>query len=498
MKSNTVLCIFLMFFAVAILYFVYCNYITNNQRRLDTSKQFNLQVPKKDVPGKTIWFVWFQGLENAPELVKEVYDSWKRFNPDWNVEVLSDTNIHEYIDVPYLRHDIPHAARSDIIRLTLLSTYGGVWADATCLCLHPLDTWIYPALEPAGFWMYHGRDYGKGPCSWFIISQKQSYIIREWKRRCDDYWQGREQAHDYFWMDELFQQALDEDPAFQSEWDIVPYLWCEEVGQSHMMAERCDHNNPELKRILEHEPPYVVKMTHHGSEGFAKDSNAWFAIQMSKRAHVPRKIFPMLQLHPMPPFGDKVVVVADCKDPTGIRELQDRGSKYGFELVVYDKCNFCAHVPDGVYCRPLPNVGREGHTFLHFVILHYERLPHELIFIPSVLGKYERSSRFQHLLEDSHHTGCEETIGLGDFILEEYENFPISPADFRPFSHWYKRYIGPWSNKSVPCWNGLMRTNRQRILEHPKLFYQNILTSISAADRTEVGHFVERCMGDIF
>ena len=33
-----------------------------------------------------------------------------------------------------------------MIRLELLAEHGGVWADATMLCLRPLDSWIAHAL----------------------------------------------------------------------------------------------------------------------------------------------------------------------------------------------------------------------------------------------------------------------------------------------------------------------------------------------------------------
>jgi hypothetical protein len=73
------------------------------------------------------------------------------------VELVSADNLHEFVRIPYIHQPhIKEQAKSDIIRLHLLAQHGGVWADATVLCLQPLDHWLYDMLAPARFWMYHG------------------------------------------------------------------------------------------------------------------------------------------------------------------------------------------------------------------------------------------------------------------------------------------------------------------------------------------------------
>lgn len=139
----------------------------NNTENMDSNKQ---EFPK------IVWILWFQGWDQAPELVLKVRDSWKYHNPNWEIKELDDNNLMNYIDFN-LPEDAEYPAKSDIIRLALLKKYGGVWADSTMLCLRPLDTWVYEAIEPSKFWMYHGRDGGRGPASWFIISYSNSYII---------------------------------------------------------------------------------------------------------------------------------------------------------------------------------------------------------------------------------------------------------------------------------------------------------------------------------
>ena len=45
---------------------------------------------------KTIWILWFQGFENAPQVVKTCLKSWKRYNSDWNIIELDENNLEKY------------------------------------------------------------------------------------------------------------------------------------------------------------------------------------------------------------------------------------------------------------------------------------------------------------------------------------------------------------------------------------------------------------------
>jgi hypothetical protein len=194
----------------------------------------------------------------------------------------SEDNLSKYINIK-LPNNITPQAKSDIIRLNLLYEHGGVWADATMLCLMPLDLWIFEVIQPSSFWMYHGRDNCTGPASWFIISIKQSNIITKWKESCDYYWIEHTEAHDYAWMDYLFKKLLLEDIEFKNEWNKVPYICCEDEGQSHMLSKKTLDNNDNIKKIIKDNPPYVLKLSSYNvpdtlTEEFKK-TNMYFAIE---------------------------------------------------------------------------------------------------------------------------------------------------------------------------------------------------------------------------
>ena len=85
-----------------------------------------------------IWVCWFQGLENAPFIVKQCIASIKRHAGGRKVVVITEQNLADYVTFPSFilrlreKGKISNAHYSDLLRLELLIKYGGIWIDATC------------------------------------------------------------------------------------------------------------------------------------------------------------------------------------------------------------------------------------------------------------------------------------------------------------------------------------------------------------------------------
>lgn len=282
-------------FLMIILYiwiFVYKYNVLLERETLDTNSRLE----------KNIFLLWLQGWENAKWINNKVASSWEINNPGWKIHYIDLENLKDYIDdVDYIydvNKDISPQAKSDIIRLSLLKNHGGVWADATLLCMQPLDHWVYEAIEPAGIWMYHGHGGGMnrdiGPASWFIISKTNNYIINKWKEDCDNYWNTNNSTHNYFWMDGLFRNRFETDILFKNWWLKVPYLYCEEDGQSHTLSTyKMENDTPHIKMLFLEKPPYVLKLWKKWNDIFpdtntkeCKMSNGYYAIEMSNRKYI--------------------------------------------------------------------------------------------------------------------------------------------------------------------------------------------------------------------
>lgn len=87
-----------------------------------------------------IWICWWQGLDNAPELVKRCIDSIQKNSGKYQVTILTDDNYKDFVDIPEWVEEkrkagiITPTNYSDLLRLSLLAKHGGMWLDSTFFC----------------------------------------------------------------------------------------------------------------------------------------------------------------------------------------------------------------------------------------------------------------------------------------------------------------------------------------------------------------------------
>ena len=149
---------------------------------------------------KIIWIYWHQGFNDSPYLVKKCVDSWLRHNPTYTLKLLDRKSLKNYINMDdiysfYNEENIGLAAISDIIRLRLLSKYGGVWVDATCFCMAPLDNWLSDELKKnSGFFCptYRKNTSEKIIDNWFLASKTNCQIVSKFERKITDYFLSNE------------------------------------------------------------------------------------------------------------------------------------------------------------------------------------------------------------------------------------------------------------------------------------------------------------------
>jgi hypothetical protein len=200
---------------------------------------------------RIIWTAWFQGWDAAPELVRSCIRSWEDRNPGWELRVLSNSNLRTWL-TPEV--DLPPAAGgwmtaqaySDLVRITLLARYGGVWVDATTWCAQPLDDWL-PELSQSGFFAFAQPGPDRMLSSWFLAASQDSLIVQRWDAACHAYWHGRDVEDAYFWFHYQFAVSYETDPGFAAMWDAVPkrsaqpphelqYVLLEPVSEYHARA----------------------------------------------------------------------------------------------------------------------------------------------------------------------------------------------------------------------------------------------------------------------
>jgi hypothetical protein len=145
-------------------------------------KSYNL-VPKK------IWTYW-DNPDKMPKSVKMCMESWKKFNPEYEITLLTKNNFKGYITIPDGIRNHPHfndsAQRfSDLVRLYVLEEHGGIWIDASVLVKESFDDGLFPKYaEFAGYYMKSttADEYAPNIESWFLAANKNSKFIKLWKQ----------------------------------------------------------------------------------------------------------------------------------------------------------------------------------------------------------------------------------------------------------------------------------------------------------------------------
>jgi len=198
-----------------------------------------------------MYCLWDKGEEQAPDLVRRVFDRWRSMNPNHELVVFDGPQMEEFlaptgVDLKPLRIQ----ARSNFLRVKLLAERGGVWVDATLLPMVPLDDWLPQLLEPTGFFSFRRDAYDRMMGTWFLASDGKCKLPALWLERMIAYhsepreianeksllWRlqrrgdylstvttgGPRRRYPYFWVFYLFEHLLKTNPEAAEIWEKTP------------------------------------------------------------------------------------------------------------------------------------------------------------------------------------------------------------------------------------------------------------------------------------
>ena len=173
-----------------------------------------------------VWILWFQGEHNAPPIVQACIASIRENMSSHEVVVLDEDNLSTFVNLPphvcekYRKGIISKTHFSDLVRLELLTVYGGIWIDATVMMSGTLPRYI----EDSNLFVFQTLKPGLGGhtlaiSSWFISSQAPSKILLFAKDFLYSYWECENALVDYFLLHHAVQIAID---FYGEEWNSVP------------------------------------------------------------------------------------------------------------------------------------------------------------------------------------------------------------------------------------------------------------------------------------
>jgi Capsular polysaccharide synthesis protein len=217
---------------------------------------------------RIIWFLWFQGLDNAPYVVRKCHESWAAANPGWELVCLDDASLQTFVSTSYYAGSfatLSHQQRSDLVRLDLLARYGGVWVDATCFCVQPLDSWLPPNLD-SGFFAFCWPRRDRIISNWFLAAKPQNILVSQLFEFMLDYWNSHPFRGDrQNFSGRALARFLRLSPRTRAWWFsqvIKDWLAISPYYAMHFAFEKLVREDPECARVWEGTPKVSAVLPH--------------------------------------------------------------------------------------------------------------------------------------------------------------------------------------------------------------------------------------------
>jgi len=212
-------------------------YIAEKYKNQDDTTNFDdLVIPKY------VWIYWWDGIDAMPQIVRACYNSVLRHANGFKVTVITKENYGSFISIPdhilekVKSGTISIAHLSDIVRMSLLATHGGLWIDSTVLLTGDLS------LNDMSFFTIRRKWGGKyipkqrwsGNC---IAGSPKIPLFHFVSEFFCEYWKGCDEMIDYFLIDYAIAFAYNSVPDIKKLIDGV-----DSNNENYMTFNRYCHN----------------------------------------------------------------------------------------------------------------------------------------------------------------------------------------------------------------------------------------------------------------
>jgi GR25 family glycosyltransferase involved in LPS biosynthesis len=156
----------------------------------------------------------------------------------------------------------------------------------------------------------------------------------------------------------------------------------------------------------------------------------------------------------------------------------------------------------------LPNIGRESHTYLTYIIANYSYLPEVVVFSQGYihdhvpLNTFSDADYLRRLGDEALEKGISNNFSSTAIALDWnirqqidlMENFNVKDPTKVTFGYWFKENFGidfPATNCKI-SYGSVFAMRRDKILSRPKHFYARLLAQHSGENAPIEAHFLER------
>lgn len=177
-----------------------------------------------------IYIFWWQGLSNAPDIIKKCVESIIYNAGEHTVRIIDKNNWSDYCSVDERVVDklkngqISITLFSDVLRCNLLYENGGIWIDPTCYLERNFDNDIY---KYSFYTIKHGDNYEFPICkglwaTFFLASGKHNPLLGFMKEFFSTYWKNEQTFIVYLSLDLILSIAYDNITYAKNMIDLVP------------------------------------------------------------------------------------------------------------------------------------------------------------------------------------------------------------------------------------------------------------------------------------
>ena len=203
-------------------------YLENNYNNIiEKYKKVNINTKNKN-NDNNIWIFWWQGIENAPDLIKSCINSIKKHCKDKEIVIIDKNNIDKYYKMPdYISNKVNNGTisithLSDILRMNLLKKYGGHWIDATIfLTANPFNK--NNSFNTIKFHCNEDTSISKGRWCGFFIGGENKVFYDFMVETFNTYWKQETIIIDYFFIDYAISIAYNRIPIIKKEFDKITF-----------------------------------------------------------------------------------------------------------------------------------------------------------------------------------------------------------------------------------------------------------------------------------
>lgn len=213
-----------------------------------------------------IWVFWWTGEDSASEIVKACIKSIRRNANGHSVNFIDKYNIGKYVQFPahidekHERGIIGHAAFADILRVTLLAQYGGVWIDATCFISQPLPDLLFrdtfftaKSVDNNAYYFSRSRWVG-----YFLAGNRHFALFSFVRDMLFEYWKETDEIVAYLLLDYIIDIAYHNFPEVQSVMDTLPN---NNLARGQLMNRINEPYSAELFSELENGSTFLSKLS---------------------------------------------------------------------------------------------------------------------------------------------------------------------------------------------------------------------------------------------